>query len=173
MKTIFGIICAICLFSSFSHATIYNPEAFAKSAKLLTWNFDSDSFLSGQRIRGIRGGTVKVNVLTREVSIRFDLRNNCPPNIFCMAHIPSYEIKLPLKKFFKIDDCGVVTYTAERNMLSADGAHEKLIVKDVDRSICEGVYDAPTLITYTSAHFDHLSEKLVRTKSDLTAEVLE
>ncbi|MBI2519574.1 MAG: hypothetical protein HYV97_04130 [Bdellovibrio sp.] len=169
MKTIFGIICALYLLSSFAHATSLHPDTFSHSAKLLTWNFDSESFLS---TKSVRGGTVSVNEVTKEVSIRFDLRNNCPPNAFCIAYIPTYQVTLPLKKV-ETDSCGNVIYKAERNMMPADGIHQKLVVKDVSRSICEMVYVAPTMITYSEAHFDHHNGKLVKAKSYLTAETLE
>ena len=169
MKTIFGIMMAVYLFSSFAHATSLHPDTFSQSAKLLTWNFENDSFLAS---KNVRGGTVTVNAVKKEVSIRFDLRNNCPPNAFCLAYIPTYEITLPLKKV-ETDSCGSVIYTAERNMLPVDGTHEKLVVTDVSHSYCEMVYVAPTMIKYSESFFDRLNGKFVKTKSHMTADRLE
>ncbi|HAZ13436.1 MAG: hypothetical protein A2X86_14570 [Bdellovibrionales bacterium GWA2_49_15] len=169
MKTIFGIICAICLFSSFAQATSLHPDTFTQSAKLLTWEFDAESFLS---TRGVRGGTVSVNAVSKIISIRFDLRNNCPPHAFCIAYIPTKEVTLPLKKVVT-DSCGSVTYTAELNKLPVDGIHEKIVVTDVSQSICEMVYVAPTMITYSEGYFNHQDGKFVKTKSYLTADRLE
>ena len=71
-----------------------SPRHFFTSAKLLTWNFENDSFLAS---KNVRGGTVTVNAVKKKSQFALTSGTTVLPMLF-VAYIPTHEITLPLKK---------------------------------------------------------------------------
>ena len=168
IQTLALVVIGLSIFAGNSNATSLHPDTFSKKAELLTWNLAKDSFLSNKKVEG---GVVKVNAVTKTVTIVFDLANNCPPHAFCFAYIPNYTLELPIVSITK-DSCGVVTYVAEKNLMPVDGGDEKLVINDNSASLCEIVYPAHTTINYSEKFYDRQHGKLVAHSSYLTADQL-
>ena len=167
-KIILTLLFVFCGVSS-ANATSLHPDTFLQSANLLTWDFDVDSHL---RHLDVTDGTLTVNPISKVASLTFNLANTCPPNAFCLIYIPEFKIQLPITKISK-DRCGVVTYVAERNMMPADGAHEKLVIKDTSFSVCEMFYPSATIISYDETFVNRIEHRTETRHSQMTAEKLQ
>ena len=170
-KIILTLLFVFCGVSS-ANATSLHPDTFLQSANLLTWDFDVDSHL---RHLDVTDGTLTVNPVSKVASLTFNLANHCPPNAYCLHYLPyapDYKIQLPITKTSK-DRCGVVTYVAERNMMPADGVHEKLVIKDTSFSVCEMFYSSATIISYDETFVNRIEHRTETRHSQMTAEKLQ
>lgn len=172
MKKMNQIVALVLIGISFvaanSHARSLHPDTFAKKAELVTWNFAKNSILKNQEILG---GVVKVNNVTKQASILFELANNCPPNAYCIEIVRAHTLELPIVSVKK-NSCGEITYTAEKNMMPVDGLHKKLEIRDTTFSVCDIVYPAATMIKYSEKFYDRIQGKLIERTSHLTADQL-
>ena len=164
MKTLILLFAIIT--TTAASATTLHPDTFLRTAELRTWDFDQDSHLKDL---DITGGRLRVNAVRKQLSLVFDLAWSCPPNALCAMVMPEHRIDLPIVEI-KRDSCGVVTYKAERNMMPADGTHQIITVKDNTHSVCEILYPAPTIITYSVAFYNRMSAEVINQKSFFLAD---
>jgi hypothetical protein len=165
MKTIVGLLFVLLVMTNVQARSLH-PETFTKTAELLTWDFDQDSYLNNYEVINAQ---VQVNEVTKIARLVFNVKNNCPPNAFCVAYIPVLTIELPLKTV-KSDSCGAVVYTAEENKMPVDGTHQILKITDYSNSICEMVYVADMTIEYSNKFYNRRNAHVVLQQSFFTAE---
>jgi hypothetical protein len=168
MRHLFKLVLVGLIFTNVALARSLHPETFTRKAELISWDFDPSSNLAKL---DILDGQVKVNAVTKYVSLSFQYPMPCEPNMFCAAVMESTEIKIGLVEVVK-DGCGVVTYTGRQDKRPVDGAMTEIIVRDNSNSICEILYPAMTTIELNYSFYNRLTGQEIVQNSFLRAQQL-
>jgi hypothetical protein len=98
-------------------------------------------------------------------------RNSCDRRGACLPVMNDFRVQLPIKGV-KSDSCGSRMILAEENRMPADGAHQRLVVRDNRARTCRDIRPG-TEITYGTRHFDRIHGREVRTNSTMSGEALQ
>lgn len=164
-----NLILLVTLLTSLS-ALARTPKRFL-DADILTSRFDQESPLAQMDIRHAHA---QIDFVQDQISLVFTLPWNCPANALCALVMPTRTFTVQYITS-EIDECNIISYTAESDKRPVDGSYERITIRDLSRSTCPRIMIYPplhTTIEYEVKFHSRLQGKEVHYKHFFTAEKL-
>lgn len=100
-------------------------------------------------LQGVTNGNISVDFRSQTITLAAYRPFYCPPHLVCAQVMPApVVITLPITNRF-VDECGSITYTAEKDQRPVDGALQQLLVIDNTDNRCPTFQAlAPTEVQY-------------------------